>query len=69
MDVEKRLVVAKGEGKGVGWTGSLGLVDNKLLHYCIAQGTISSLLGQNMMENKKRNVYIHTHMNDWVTLL
>ena len=27
MDMEDRLVVAKREGKGVGWTGSLGLVD------------------------------------------
>ena len=27
MDLENRLVVAKGEGKGVGWTGSLGLID------------------------------------------
>ena len=26
-DRENRLVVAKGEGEGVGWTGSLGLVD------------------------------------------
>ena len=26
LDLENRLVVAKGEG-GVGWTGSLGLVD------------------------------------------
>ena len=26
MDVENRLVVAKREGEGVGWTGSLGLV-------------------------------------------
>ena len=26
-DMESRLVVAKGEGEGVGWTGSLGLVD------------------------------------------
>ena len=24
MDLENRLVVAKGEGKGVGWTGNLG---------------------------------------------
>ena len=24
MDLENRLVVAKGEGEGVGWTGSLG---------------------------------------------
>ena len=27
MDMENRLVVAKGEEKGVGWTGSLGLSD------------------------------------------
>ena len=26
-DMEKRLVVAKGEEEGMGWTGSLGLVD------------------------------------------
>ena len=27
MDLENRLVVVKGEGEGVRWTGSLGLVD------------------------------------------
>ena len=27
MDLENRLVVSKGEGEGVGWTGNLGLVD------------------------------------------
>ena len=27
MDLENRLVVAKGEGDGVGWTGNLGLID------------------------------------------
>ena len=27
MDLENRLVVAKGEGEEVGWTGSLGLID------------------------------------------
>ena len=27
MDLENRLVVAKWEGKGVGWPGSLGLID------------------------------------------
>ena len=26
-DMENRLVVAKGEGEGAGWAGSLGLVD------------------------------------------
>ena len=27
MDSEKRLVVARGEVVGVGWTGNLGLID------------------------------------------
>ena len=27
MDLEKRLVVAEGEGEEVGWLGSLGLID------------------------------------------
>ena len=27
MDMENRLVVATGKGEGVGWTGSMGLVD------------------------------------------
>ena len=35
MDLENRLVVAKGEGDGVGWTGSLGLMD---ADYCLWNG-------------------------------
>ena len=31
MDMENRLVVAKGKGEGVGWTGSVGSVD---ANYC-----------------------------------
>ena len=31
-DLEHRLVFAKGEGEGVGWTENLGLVD---ANYCI----------------------------------
>ena len=27
MDMENRLVVVKGEGEGVGWTGNLELID------------------------------------------
>ena len=50
LDLENRLVVAKGEGDGVGWTGSLGLIDANycicsgyaMRSCCIAQGTISS---------------------------
>ena len=32
MDLEKKLVVAKGEGERVGWTGNLELID---ANYCI----------------------------------
>ena len=35
MDLENRLLVAKGEGEGVGWIGSLGLVDE---NYCTWSG-------------------------------
>ena len=34
-DLEKRFVVAEGEGQRVGWTGSLELVD---ANYCIRSG-------------------------------
>ena len=52
MDLENRLVVAKGEGKGVGWIGRLGLIDadycfwNGLaMRFCgVALGTMSSHL-------------------------
>ena len=32
MDLKNRLVVAKGKGEGMGWTGSLELID---ANYCI----------------------------------
>ena len=32
MDLENRLIVAEGEGEGVGWTGNLGLID---ADYCL----------------------------------
>ena len=35
MDLENRLVVAKGEVEGVGWTGSLGLIE---ADYCLWNG-------------------------------
>ena len=37
MDLKNRLVVAKGEeeGEGVGWIGSLGLID---ANYCLWNG-------------------------------
>ena len=35
MDMENRLVVAKGGGEGVGWIGNLGLID---ANYCFWNG-------------------------------
>ena len=35
MDLENKLVVAKGEGKGVGWIWSLGLIH---ANYCLWNG-------------------------------
>ena len=35
LDLENRLVVAKGEGDGVRWTGNLGLID---ANYCLWNG-------------------------------
>jgi len=35
MDLENILVVAKGEWEGVGWMGSLGLID---ANYCLWNG-------------------------------
>ena len=35
MDMENRLVVAKGEGERVGWTGNLRLID---ANYCLWNG-------------------------------
>ena len=32
MEMENRLVVAKGEGEELGWTGSFGVSKCKLLH-------------------------------------
>ena len=51
MDMENRLVVAKGEREGVGWTGNLGLTDADYCLWnvmpmrscCVALGTMSSI--------------------------
>ena len=34
-DIGNRLVVAKGDGEGVGWVGNLGLID---ANYCLWNG-------------------------------
>ena len=48
-DIEKRLVVAKGEGQGVGWIGNWGLIDADYCRWnglamrscCVGLGTMS----------------------------
>ena len=52
MGLENRLVVARAEGEGVGWTGNLGLIDANYCLWnglamrscCVALGTLSSHL-------------------------
>ena len=52
IDLENRLVVAKGEAEGVEWFGSLGLIDANYCLWnglairscCVALGTMSSHL-------------------------
>ena len=77
VHMENRLMVAKGVGEGVAWTGSLGLIGANYCHwnwyamrYCyIAQGTISSHLWWNMMEDnvRKRMSVCVCVIYNWVT--
>ena len=70
MDLENRLVVAKGDREGVGWTGNLGLVDANYCLWsgwamrscCIALGTISSHLWWSMMQDNVRKKCIDVCM-------
>ena len=66
MDLENRLVVAKGEGEGVGWIGSLGLIDanynlwNGLVmrSCCVALGSMSSHLRQSVIMGEKECIHV-----------
>ena len=64
-DMENRLVFANGEEGENGITGKLGLVEVMPLEwrsYCTAQGTVSNLLGQEMMGNDMRKImYIYIY--------
>ena len=60
-------VVATGEGEGVGWIGSLGLIDADYCLWnglamrscCVALGSTSSHLRWNMLMWEKKNVYMY----------
>ena len=72
MERENRLV-AKGEGEGVGWIGSLVLIDANyclwnglaMISCCVALGTMSSHLWWSMMCKNR----MCTCMCNWVTML
>ena len=74
MDLESRLVVAKGEGEEVGWIGSLWVIDvdnclwNRLAvkSCCVGLGTMSSHLWWSMTMWETR---MYTCMCNWVTML
>ena len=73
MGLQNRFVVAKGEGEGLGWLGSLGLIDandclcNGLaIRSCyVALGTMSSHLWNMIMCKNRMCIY----MCNWVTML
>ena len=65
-DLENRLVVAKEEGEGMGWTGNLGWIDEDsclwngltMRSCCVALGTMSSLLWWSMIMWEKEYIYV-----------
>ena len=66
MDLENRLVVAKGEGEEVGCTGSLGLIEENhclwnglaMRSCCVALGTMCSQLMTEHDNVRRKNVYM-----------
>ena len=72
-DLENRLLVVKGEGEGVGWTGNLGLMDANYCLWnglamrscCVALGTVSGHLWSMIIREKR----MCTCMCNWVTVL
>ena len=67
MDLENRLVVARGEGEGVGWIGKLGLMDANYCSWngftmrscCVALKTISRYLQRSMTPEKKLCIHVY----------
>ena len=67
MDMENRLVVAKGEGERVGWTGTLGLIACKLLPLewinsgilLYSPGNYVWSLAMEHNDVRKKNVYVY----------
>ena len=72
MDLENRLVVAKEDGEGVGWTRNLGLID---ANYCIGvdkqwdPAASSHMQWCKMEDTVRKRMCIYVCVWDWVTLL
>ena len=69
MDLENRLVAAYGEVEGVGWIGSLGLMDANycswngftMRSYCVALRTMSRYLHHSMTMGGKIMYTLQLH--------
>ena len=67
IDLENRLVVAKWKGEGVGWLGSLGIIDTNhclwnelaMRSCCVALGTMSSHFVMEHDNVRKKNVCMY----------
>ena len=74
MDLENRLIVAQGEVEGVGWIGSLGLMDATycfwngltMISCCVALRTMFRYLQRSMKMGEKS---MYTFMCNWVPML
>ena len=70
MDLENRLVVAKGEGEGVGGTGSLGQIDAECcLQNGLVMGSCCAALGTLWEKREMWEKRMYTCMCNWVTKL
>ena len=66
LDLENRLVVANGDGEGVGWIGNLGLTDANYCFWnglamrscCVALG-ICLVAYDGTRNVRKKNVYMY----------
>ena len=66
MDLENRLVIAKGDREGVGWMGSLGLIDADYCLWnglamrscCVALGIMSLMMEHDNVRKKNACMYV-----------
>ena len=76
MDIENRLLVAKGEGVGGGMEWEVGVsrckllyiewINSKVLLYGRENYTQYPIINHNGKEHKKMNVYIYTYLSIYI---